>query len=193
MHTAHRRGCCLWKFCFYIEYNVLWALYATRTHTVHTGDSKVMHSLFFFFAAMAQQPQVLPHELESAQRAIKQNLIVNLPAGTDKIPIIALVVDHFRCTAPLKKVMIAAPTRQTVIEAAARLQVQCTTTPKVIELLGQELNNRIWDKILEENEILVGTPEMLRRALVDTNLIQMSVCRCKAGVCAFEAASQDWW
>ena len=64
-----------------------------------------------FLAAMAHQLQVAPHELESAQKAIAQNLIINLPGGTDKIPIIAMVVDHFLCIAPLKKVMIAAPTR----------------------------------------------------------------------------------
>eukprot|EP00929_Paragymnodinium_shiwhaense_P065753 TRINITY_DN32946_c1_g1_i4.p1 TRINITY_DN32946_c1_g1~~TRINITY_DN32946_c1_g1_i4.p1 ORF type:complete len:1025 (-),score=291.04 TRINITY_DN32946_c1_g1_i4:393-3467(-) len=118
-----------------------------------------------------------PHQKECLKNIIKGNTIVNMPTGTGKTLVAVLTIDHFRKKG---KVIFIVPTRPLVGQQADYCRKNCQPDPApvaVMELAGTQTDNLTgpdWQDIVRSNDILVGTAEVFRRALVDTKFIQLS-------------------
>ena len=120
---------------------------------------------------MAMQP--CDYELECVQQAVQGNIIINLPAGAGKCVITSLVIDHY-CQSDTRKVMIVVPTRVLISQQAVQLTRHCSTCPRVAEIHTQEIDfwsQAVWDKLMFEHDVLVGTPQIFHRAFVDAAFI----------------------
>ncbi|CAE8647280.1 unnamed protein product [Polarella glacialis] len=116
-----------------------------------------------------------PHQLECLQQILAQNTIVNMPTGTGKTLVSVLAIDHFRTAG---KVLFIVPTRPLVEQQANYIRKHGKhiggAPPSVEELSGAQtdhLSALDWVRIVRDSEVLVGTPEVFRRALVDTRFL----------------------
>uniref|UniRef100_A0A0G4GKX8 Helicase ATP-binding domain-containing protein n=1 Tax=Chromera velia CCMP2878 TaxID=1169474 RepID=A0A0G4GKX8_9ALVE len=120
--------------------------------------------------------QPRPYQETAIRHAVSKNTIVHLPTGTGKTLVAARVIDHFVNTAPRKKALFIVPTRALVKQQARSCREQCMRTPppRVIELCGSkadDLDGSQWRSIMDQNEVLVGTAEIFRKALVGRGFV----------------------
>lgn len=115
-----------------------------------------------------------PHQLECLQRAVAENTIVNMPTGTGKTLVAVLAIDHFRTSG---RIIFLVPTRPLVLQQAEYIRKNCARTMSVKELQGAQtdhLSAADWKDIVSVSDVLVGTAEVFRRALVDTKFLSLS-------------------
>lgn len=121
-------------------------------------------------AELAPAARGLPlrgYQEECLRTAVRQNSIVVLPTGTGKTLIAVKVIDHFRALAPEKCVLFLVPTKALVGQQAEYCRSHCAVSEPVRELCGMEMDGCAqlhWTEITE-TKLLVGTPEVFRRAL----------------------------
>uniref|UniRef100_A0A7S1AC91 RNA helicase n=1 Tax=Noctiluca scintillans TaxID=2966 RepID=A0A7S1AC91_NOCSC len=116
--------------------------------------------------------QPRPHQLECLQHVVRENTIINMPTGTGKTLVGVLAIDHFRGRG---KVMFLVPTRPLVTQQANYVREHCARPTAVAELQGAQtdhLTAQEWQDLVQ-NDVLVGTPEVFRRALVDTKFLTL--------------------
>ena len=92
-----------------------------------------------------------------------------------------LVIDHFIREHPAKKCLFLVPTRALVSQQSAYLRAHCARTAanavRVSELCGDEpdaFNRDKWLRTLADSDILVGTPEVFKRAFVERAFLRPS-------------------
>eukprot|EP00927_Polykrikos_kofoidii_P015842 TRINITY_DN17096_c0_g2_i1.p1 TRINITY_DN17096_c0_g2~~TRINITY_DN17096_c0_g2_i1.p1 ORF type:complete len:1092 (+),score=207.80 TRINITY_DN17096_c0_g2_i1:83-3358(+) len=120
---------------------------------------------------MAMQPR--PHQLACLERVKKKNTIVNMPTGTGKTLVAVLTIEEFRDRG---KVIFLVPTRPLVDQQANYVRTHSRRTITVKELEGAKtdhLSATEWQFIVKNSDVLVGTAEVFRRALVDTKFLSL--------------------
>eukprot|EP00741_Cyanophora_paradoxa_P019643 tig00021135_g18961.t1 len=149
-------------------------------------------------AAAAAAPRTGAFELRPYQRealeAVKaHSTIVNMPTGTGKTLIAAHAISHFlslerrrpprpsRTRRGPRRCLFVVPTRALTSQQAEYVQRHApicgaagNPPARVVQLCGQEMESwtqQHWNKVMAENEVLVGTPEVFRRAFVDSRFI----------------------
>ena len=116
------------------------------------------------------------YQKEAIERAIEQNTILSLPTGKGKTICAVHVLDYFRRTASSQKVLFVVPTRVLVPQQADYILTHSRTTPRVMELCGQmvsEWSRAAWARLLSAHDVLCGTPEIFRRAFVDSGVLEL--------------------
>jgi len=110
------------------------------------------------------------------QKITAGNTIVSLPTGAGKTLVAVLSIDFFLSRPGAKKVMFVVPTTVLVKQQAQYCRDRCETRRSVAELSGTKMDawtQQEWSRCLQDNVVLVGTPEVFRRALVDCGFIQV--------------------
>ncbi|KAK3288831.1 dicer-like protein, variant 2 [Cymbomonas tetramitiformis] len=122
--------------------------------------------------------QLRRYQKECVDRVIAENTVINLQTGLGKTLVAVSVLDHYLTSQPTKKVLFAVPTRVLVEQQAEYCRENAAARPcRVAELSGRAMdswNQRDWDACLHDHEVLVGTPEVFRRALVNGSFMQVS-------------------
>ena len=111
------------------------------------------------------------------KRAVSGNIILSLPTGKGKTIVAVNVLDHFFKANPTLKVLFVVPTRVLVPQQATYILAHAQTEPRIVELCGQmvaEWTSAAWEKLLRAHDVLVGTPEIFRRAFVDSGVLKVS-------------------
>ncbi|CAE7298138.1 DCL2A [Symbiodinium sp. CCMP2592] len=110
------------------------------------------------------------YQSASVQRAVGQNVIISLPTNYGKTLIAAKVIDHVLSSPNTreKHVLFIVPTKALVSQQAKYCRNHCDQKPAVDELCGMEMDK--WDELnwtacLRRHQVLVGTPEIFRRAM----------------------------
>lgn len=84
-----------------------------------------------------------------------------------------LAIDHFRSHG---KVIFLVPTRPLVLQQAGYVRKHCASPTTVTELQGAQTDHlgcADWQDIVRSSDVLVGTAEVFRRALVDTKFLSL--------------------
>ncbi|CAL1138448.1 unnamed protein product [Cladocopium goreaui] len=119
---------------------------------------------------MTLQPR--DYQLQCLEKIKKGNTIISMPTGGGKTLVAVLALDHF--LAKRGKAIFAVPTRVLVEQQAKYCREKCQHRRLVVELSGGEMDSwgkDRWRQCVCENEILVGTPEVFRKALVENGYI----------------------
>ncbi|OLQ12482.1 Endoribonuclease Dicer-like 2b [Symbiodinium microadriaticum] len=118
------------------------------------------------------------YQSASVQRAVGQNVIISLPTNYGKTLIAAKVIDHVLSNQNTreKHVLFIVPTKALVNQQAKYCRNHCDQKPAVDELCGMEMEK--WDEVkwtacLRQHQVLVGTPEIFRRAM-DQGFLQVA-------------------
>ena len=115
--------------------------------------------------------QPRPYQLECLARVLAANTIACLPTGAGKTLIATLAIDHFLSTGPPpRKALFIVPTVVLVAQQARRCRENCRGALRVREVSGTELEHwgkHAWRSCVDLHDVLVGTPEVFRRAMVD--------------------------
>eukprot|EP01041_Mallomonas_annulata_P010221 gene10221-21311_t len=120
------------------------------------------------------------YQINAAREAISKNSIVNIQTGGGKTLIAVLVIDHFLQEHHTKNILFIVPSRALVIQQANYIRINCKKLitkghgPIVSEMCGQESegwNATNWAQSLRDNNVIVGTAEVFRRAFVDCGYI----------------------
>eukprot|EP00930_Biecheleria_cincta_P023734 TRINITY_DN17092_c0_g1_i2.p1 TRINITY_DN17092_c0_g1~~TRINITY_DN17092_c0_g1_i2.p1 ORF type:complete len:747 (-),score=120.10 TRINITY_DN17092_c0_g1_i2:302-2542(-) len=113
------------------------------------------------------------HQLECVRHVIQRNTIVNMPTGTGKTLVAVLTIDHFRESG---KVMFLVPTRALVTQQAEYVRKHASRAVAVAELQGVQTDHLTateWKDIVAKHDVLVGTAEVFRKALVDNKFLNL--------------------
>mmetsp|Transcript_12026 Transcript_12026/g.22810 ORF Transcript_12026/g.22810 Transcript_12026/m.22810 type:complete len:618 (+) Transcript_12026:207-2060(+) len=126
---------------------------------------------------MADERTLVPRDYQRAalEHTVSCNTLLSLPTGTGKTFVAVLAVDHYLRVRPDLAVVFIAPTRVLVSQQAAYLREKCASRPKIMELVGREMDSWMqasWDECLKTYNCLVGTPEVFRKALTVTKYLQ---------------------
>eukprot|EP00448_Togula_jolla_P008459 CAMPEP_0170612418 /NCGR_PEP_ID=MMETSP0224-20130122/23714_1 /TAXON_ID=285029 /ORGANISM="Togula jolla, Strain CCCM 725" /LENGTH=815 /DNA_ID=CAMNT_0010937923 /DNA_START=35 /DNA_END=2482 /DNA_ORIENTATION=+ len=123
-----------------------------------------------------------PYQLECLRKVQRGNTIVSLPTGGGKTLVGVLALDHFLCDGggPAAghgpRAMFVVPTRVLVAQQAQYCRDRCSQKFRVVELSGNEMEGwtkAMWVRCIADNDVLVGTPEVFRRALVDAAFLSV--------------------
>lgn len=120
---------------------------------------------------MTLQPR--DYQLQCLEKIKRGNTIINMSTGGGKTLVAVLAFDHF-LAANRGKAIFAVPTRVLVEQQAQYCRDFCQRSVRVVELSGGEMDSwgkDRWRQCVCENEILVGTPEVFRKALVENGYI----------------------
>jgi ERCC4-related helicase len=105
---------------------------------------------------------------------MENNTIVNMETGKGKTLIAIHLIDHFITKTPEKKVLFIVPSRALVSQQAAYVRnhssLKDTLSPRVVEICGAEIDSwdlGTWSSIYRQHAVLVGTPEVFRKAIID--------------------------
>jgi len=144
------------------------------------------------------------YQIDAASYGIHENSIINIKTGGGKTLIAVIIMNHYLSINNGKKVLFIVPSRALVQQQAEYFQKHCkvpqsklssstsstTTTAanssslssssnkiRIAQLCGNEIeswNKSNWNHAMNNYDILVGTPEVFRRALVDQRYIYSS-------------------
>mmetsp|Transcript_87212 Transcript_87212/g.182516 ORF Transcript_87212/g.182516 Transcript_87212/m.182516 type:complete len:833 (-) Transcript_87212:565-3063(-) len=118
--------------------------------------------------------ELRPYQKECVQRILQGNTIVNMPTGTGKTLVAVKAIDHFRKTG---KALFLVPTRALVSQQAQYVRDNAAEPILVKELSGAATDNMSgedWKKAVVNNDVLVGTAEVFRKAIVDSKHVKVS-------------------
>ena len=119
------------------------------------------------------------YQAECVERAKGENIVVNLATGMGKTLVAVRVIEHFlQCSNRETTVaLFLVPTRPLVKQQAACCRVQgFEVMPRVAECSGSATDQWTaahWQQLVADNDILVGTPEVFRKALVDFGFLRL--------------------
>ena len=139
------------------------------------------------------------YQIDAASYGIHENSIINIKTGGGKTLIAVIIMNHYLSINNGKKVLFIVPSRALVQQQAEYFQKHCkvpqsnlsssstttTTTSsssssnkiRIAQLCGNEIeswNKSNWNHAMNNYDIMVGTPEVFRRALVDQRYIYSS-------------------
>ena len=139
------------------------------------------------------------YQIDAASYGIHENSIINIKTGGGKTLIAVIIMNHYLSINNGKKVLFIVPSRALVQQQAEYFQKHCnvpqsklssssttrtTTTSssssnkiRIAQLCGNEIeswNKSNWNHAMNNYDIMVGTPEVFRRALVDQGYIYSS-------------------
>jgi endoribonuclease Dicer len=144
------------------------------------------------------------YQIDAALYGIHENSIINIKTGGGKTLIAVIIMNHYLSINNGKKVLFIVPSRALVQQQAEYFQKHCkvpqsnlssstssttTTTTnssslssssnkiRIAQLCGNEIeswNKSNWNHAMNNYDIMVGTPEVFRRALVDQRYILSS-------------------
>lgn len=118
-----------------------------------------------------------PHQHLCLDQILASNTIVNMPTGTGKTLVAVLAIDNFR---KYGKAIFLVPTRSLVSQQANYIRTHSSSPITVAELQGVSMHNASrneWQTFVNSNDVLVGTAEIFRRALVDTGFLSLEPFR----------------
>ena len=144
-----------------------------------------MHNLVENAHILAERSSRLPIELrgyqaECIERAKEENIVINLATGMGKTLVAVRVIEHFlKCSNRETTVaLFLVPTRPLVKQQAACCRVQgLEVIPRVAECAGSATDQWTaahWRQLVADNDIMVGTPEVFRKALVDFGFLRLN-------------------
>jgi endoribonuclease Dicer len=110
-----------------------------------------------------------PYQSELLQQAISRNVIINLPTGSGKTLIAVHLLDHTLDLNPNLKVLFIVPTKALATQQTNYIKVNTRhNRHKVGEFAGSKYENwseKEWTAAMKNLSVLVGTPEIFRKAL----------------------------
>eukprot|EP00438_Fugacium_kawagutii_P004210 Skav215942 [mRNA] locus=scaffold226:632515:635565:+ [translate_table: standard] len=147
---------------------------------------RLSHAFIGMAAASGAPLQLRGYQKQCVERAKEGNVVVCLKTGAGKTLVAVKVIDHFLQQNPGRKVLFLVPTRALVKQQADYCRNQCQGPPDVAEVCGMECekwDQLKWDDILRKNKIIVGTSEVLRRAMdhgfvILGRLLALGLCWC---------------
>lgn len=116
-----------------------------------------------------------PYQEECVEKVMQKNTIVVLPTGSGKTLVAVKCIDRFRLQARERaapgadRVLFVVPTVALVHQQADYCEKHCSDHPRVARFCTEEKmrwGKDEWQNGLEDYDILVGTPDIFRRALV---------------------------
>lgn len=117
-------------------------------------------------ASPRQQPY--PYQLACVDRAKEENVIVNLGTGLGKTLIAVHIFDHFASLDPSKLTLFVVPKVAIVEQQADVVRLQSERCGvRVSTLSGMKMDPwgaTEWTRCVEDADMLLGTPEVFRRA-----------------------------
>eukprot|EP00930_Biecheleria_cincta_P041829 TRINITY_DN28740_c0_g1_i1.p1 TRINITY_DN28740_c0_g1~~TRINITY_DN28740_c0_g1_i1.p1 ORF type:complete len:731 (+),score=132.28 TRINITY_DN28740_c0_g1_i1:41-2233(+) len=109
-----------------------------------------------------------PYQQHCIDCACDRNIIAVLPTNAGKTLIAVKTIDHFHRKFPRKCAILAVPTKALVKQQAIYCKTHCEGGPEAAQLCGMEMEGwdaSKWRACRRTYRILVGTPEIFRRAL----------------------------
>eukprot|EP00122_Pirum_gemmata_P013289 Pgem_evm1s12375 len=109
-----------------------------------------------------------PYQTECLEKIKQENLIINLPTGTGKTLIATLAIEHYLNKYPNLKIMFIVPTTVLVEQQSNYIFEHVNSCPVIWKLKGSDSLSwtaSYWRQQLNVHKIIVGTPEIFRRAL----------------------------
>jgi len=114
------------------------------------------------------------YQEELLRAAVNENVIINLPTGGGKTLIAVHLIDHMLNCYPDRKILFVVPTKALVTQQASYIKTHFSKDKeRVQEFSGPKYETWVyehWEKCIRNLSILVGTPEIFRRAL-DSNYL----------------------
>lgn len=118
-----------------------------------------------------------PYQVAAFQQACGENTIVNFETGLGKTLVASMCADHFLQCDRSKKVVVAVTTLALAKQQASVLR-ESSRIPdiRVAELVSGSVQwtPEFWDRLLQNNDILVGIGQVLQKAIVDTGFFPPS-------------------
>eukprot|EP00400_MALV-I_sp_L67-5_P000408 gene408-119_t len=130
--------------------------------------------------AAAPPAEFVPRQYQKDcfDHACRENTIVHLDTGMGKTLIASMTIDYFldRAREERKHVIFIAPTIEVVKQQAKYIRKHCKSARATIALYGtkmEQVGAAKWNEFLVyPRTILVGTPEVFRRAMVQEKYIR---------------------
>ena len=119
------------------------------------------------------------YQAQCVERAKEDNIVVNLATGMGKTLVAVRVIEHFLLCSDRENTvaLFLVPTRPLVKQQAACCRVQgLEVIPRVAECAGSATDQWTaahWQKLVADFDIMVGTPEVFRKALVDFGFLRL--------------------
>ena len=136
-----------------------------------------------------------PWQEEGLAAALASNVIIQIPTGGGKTLIACRAIDHFRrehdaddamgagSARPPRRAMFVVPTRALVEQQAAYCESHCAPRPLGENISAGRLSGialdgwsqQDWAAALGRHEVLVGTPEVFKNALLKNAIVVASL------------------
>ena len=110
---------------------------------------------------------------QSLDRCKETNVIVQIPTGGGKTLIASHAIDYFTELFPAKKALFVVPTRPLVEQQASNCEKHCSPKKNAARISGVSVDawgKEDWKDCLLSHDILVGTPEVFKKAFLTRNL-----------------------
>ena len=121
--------------------------------------------------------ELRPYQAACLAACLDRNTIVSLPTGCGKTLVAVRAIDAYAAREPGRRVAVVVPKRALVPQQAGYVREHGARRWRVAELCGMAMEGwgpGDWGACLRDSDVLVGTPEVFRRALVDLGCLPVA-------------------